>query len=1119
MTRNKRNKASSCFLCNYESWEKNELVQFWVASEWKEGTKSEQAVPTSEETKSILENMNKFTDLLDTFKMECHGCDGTNLTHELEGKPVPKPVVVFAGASGAGKSSIVNIVCGSEPSFSTDRVGRKILTFKKGIAKVSSKNESETVFPVVYKVKGRRQVEFVIDFPGFGENRHPALEMLQRIVMRKILTNRDTKVFLVKSIATVRDADFHDLLQSPLVNLTSCAIIFNRTSSLDNLDWKDVVDLDKQDVIAKGFGEKSLMTLSLADCEKYKDPKHLVKDFTDKFNEVKDKLTSAQSNIPEDVPDSVKTFQNYCIDLLTKSINVSLSSPMKERLKPQELQMYHIEPLKDLWNPKNEFTPAYIIKQQLHDGLNILETLPETICVDLEYWKLFNAGKTKVCMGKLVDEDVAKILDEITSFQDSNLSIDDGPTPDMLVQWVQIREEFFLSYVPYKAKFLELVTIAFDNKTEGGRNRYLNEANELVVYRRKRCDALTRTWLQLNAKLVRTKSDWVDALKSAKDSPKTMEAEAMIELLSLDAINKALQYGKEVGGDVANSSYISYSYRAMILAGGTVAVGSVSAAGEVVAGTGVAVGVVAAPVVAAAALAFVGASYVTYAQWVAEGTRRALALACLGYDFSDFGQDGKTWKSISGLVQEMSGGRISSSDAKSKMDARFRKHEDEFSWAVGGRQAAIGIIIKKFNALDHSKRKAIGRWYDVFARNHYLESSIIRSLIGKAKRVRGCAYKEHDLINEGGWMSGVVTVNCCNGLRVWRSTCKNCGKKFEPTRSSKFEQTPSSNDCNEKMHGIPCAHKLIKKGENESSAVVENESSAVVVHFYIKREYTPVPFTITDEILVECARWSSNIYDGDFHGEPYHFKGSNTLATLYVEKRTAHVTVRGTDNSNLKNWETNFDIVQTVVDDCEMHSGYLQISTQLIEIEKVLIERNVETVIFTGHSLGGAIAHCMHLRFLLHRYESQAMKTMSVGFGSPPLFGTGTNEFLIKNKLEDRFVTFINAKDPVPKLFEALKYFQSAPIPIDRAFLPVFNLFKKKSSDSEKYKDAYVFVGTNVLFNGSNHVVHKKHADIVKSSDLQILGCTVDAHNMEHYQKFLKEISGKQKCEGEKVEE
>ncbi|KAJ3250856.1 hypothetical protein HDU77_006313, partial [Chytriomyces hyalinus] len=176
---------------------------------------------------------------------------------------------------------------------------------------------------------------------------------------------------------------------------------------------------------------------------------------------------------------------------------------------------------------------------------------------------------------------------------------------------------------------------------------------------------------------------------------------------------------------------------------------------------------------------------------------------------------------------------------------RFRKHEDEFSWAVGRRQVAIDIINKKFKALDHSKQKAIGRWNDVFARNHDLESSIIRSLIGKAKSVRG---------------------------------------------------------------------------------------------------------TITDEILVECARWLSNIYDGDLHGKPYHFEGSNTLATLYVEKvekGTAHVTVRGTDNSNLKNWETNFDIDQTVVDDCEIHSGYLQISTHLIEIEKVLIETNVETVIFT----------------------------------------------------------------------------------------------------------------------------------------------------------------------------
>ena len=151
------------------------------------------------------------------------------------------------------------------------------------------------------------------------------------------------------------------------------------------------------------------------------------------------------------------------------------------------------------------------------------------------------------------------------------------------------------------------------------------------------------------------------------------------------------------------------------------------------------------------------------------------------------------------------------------------------------------------------------------------------------------------------------------------------------------------------------------------------------------------------EILTEMAEYCERIYD---EGKEI---GDNEFAYNVVQDRgVTIISIRGTDNS--KNVLTDLDArpFRDKKLGVQIHRGFRDAAEKLKNdiIENVALE---ETIILTGHSLGGAIAQILGLWF-----EDDAYEVQIYTFGSPSV--------MIEQMWEDGHFSVYLENDPVPFL-------------------------------------------------------------------------------------------------------
>ena len=151
------------------------------------------------------------------------------------------------------------------------------------------------------------------------------------------------------------------------------------------------------------------------------------------------------------------------------------------------------------------------------------------------------------------------------------------------------------------------------------------------------------------------------------------------------------------------------------------------------------------------------------------------------------------------------------------------------------------------------------------------------------------------------------------------------------------------------------------------------------------------------EVLTEMAEYCERIYD---EGKEI---GDNEFAYNVVQDRgVTIISIRGTDNS--KNVLTDLD-ARPFRDrklGVQIHRGFRDAAEKLRDdiLENVALE---ETIILTGHSLGGAIAQILGLWF-----EDDAYEVQIYTFGSPSV--------MIEQMWEDGHFRVYLENDPVPFL-------------------------------------------------------------------------------------------------------
>ncbi len=101
-----------------------------------------------------------------------------------------------------------------------------------------------------------------------------------------------------------------------------------------------------------------------------------------------------------------------------------------------------------------------------------------------------------------------------------------------------------------------------------------------------------------------------------------------------------------------------------------------------------------------------------------------------------------------------------------------------------------------------------------------------------------------------------------------------------------------------------------------------------------------------------------------------------------------------------------------------IHAGFLKRSNAMPHdfFKEEFVRNKYDRMIFTGHSLGGAVAHICALKQLNNTSSQTGTQIYSIAFGTPFIGDNGLKDALHRRGLSDRFLTLVNEQDAVPGL-------------------------------------------------------------------------------------------------------
>jgi Lipase (class 3) len=116
--------------------------------------------------------------------------------------------------------------------------------------------------------------------------------------------------------------------------------------------------------------------------------------------------------------------------------------------------------------------------------------------------------------------------------------------------------------------------------------------------------------------------------------------------------------------------------------------------------------------------------------------------------------------------------------------------------------------------------------------------------------------------------------------------------------------------------------------------------------------------------------------------------GDKTDTQIWVEDQPGCrvFSFRGTQASSAKDWLTDLDAPLVRLDETSatVHQGFLRASDEVIDAVASMCQPKPDTInIFTGHSLGGALAHLVSARLALRGIQVSCVYT----YGSPRVGG------------------------------------------------------------------------------------------------------------------------------------
>ena len=134
--------------------------------------------------------------------------------------------------------------------------------------------------------------------------------------------------------------------------------------------------------------------------------------------------------------------------------------------------------------------------------------------------------------------------------------------------------------------------------------------------------------------------------------------------------------------------------------------------------------------------------------------------------------------------------------------------------------------------------------------------------------------------------------------------------------------------------------------------------------------------------------------------------------------RVLFVAFAGT--STMNDWKTN--VAAGITSDLniggDVHTGFSKRvgHVKFNGLKRLALTWECTTVVFVGHSLGGAVASLAALQALNKQIFGAKMEVLAIGFGTPLCVTQRFAQEVMRNDWERKFLTIVNAGDPVPRI-------------------------------------------------------------------------------------------------------
>ena len=387
--------------------------------------------------------------------------------------------------------------------------------------------------------------------------------------------------------------------------------------------------------------------------------------------------------------------------------------------------------------------------------------------------------------------------------------------------------------------------------------------------------------------------------------------------------------------------------------------------------------------------------------------RQLQKVRALGFDFSFLRVEASIWTDIEAAAKERNPNKVRR--ALASFEKEFRLFIN--STCQGVVKAKAKLLNAKLEGVD------VAAWQKLILKVDELSQNIFVEMKARERSALGCHFHEHDWIPRSLLsvrMELYTPDSCCRFFVTKMSLeCRNCRYLVHPARECKLLALQT-----------PC------------KSVIEGQDAASTVKLRPIKNMVDMNKAVYDEILkfqehqdiITASYLASLAYDDNAKPDDdlvIHEVGKIKFLISTVGE-SKFVVVRGTIPTSLSNWITNSSALLKAImvgteAVCHAHSGFLAACESIYSIVwNHLNKTTTKRVIFGGHSLGGAVAHAIHLKSLLEG-NLKNIAAMSVGFGSPLVFDNLTENAIIAHAGNPSdFVTFVNQFDPVPSIIQTI---------------------------------------------------------------------------------------------------